>query len=76
MVAEDTMPCEIHTTCLPWTSLSFLNHWMLAAGLLPEVVHVSVITSPSRAGLVNPVISGRPGAPVLQRNIVKTVNDY
>lgn len=48
---------------LPWTSLSFRNHRMLAAGLLPEVVHVRVITSPSMAGLVNPVISGRPGTP-------------
>lgn len=42
---------------------------MLAAGLLPEVVHVKVITSPSMAGLVNPVISGRPGTPVLHGNI-------
>lgn len=48
---------------LPWTSLSFRNHRMLAAGLLPEVVHVRVIMSPSMAGLVNPVISGRPGTP-------------
>ena len=37
---------------------------MLAAGLLPDVVHVRVITSPSMAGLANPVISGRPGTPV------------
>lgn len=69
MVTDDKMLCEIHTTCLPWTSLSFLNHRMLAAGLLPEVVHVRVITSPSMAGLVNPVISGRPGTPVLHGNI-------
>lgn len=69
MATEDTMLCEIHTTCLPWTSLSFRNHRMLAAGLLPVVVHVSVITSPSIAGLVNPVISGRPGTPVVHGNI-------
>lgn len=59
----DTALGGIHTTCLPWTSLSFRNHRMLAAGLLPEVVHVRVITSLSMAGLVNPVISGRPGTP-------------
>lgn len=71
MVTEDTMLCEIHTTCLPWASLSFRNHRMLAAGLLPEVVHVSVIMSPSMAGLVNPVISGRPGTPVLHGNVIR-----
>lgn len=63
METGDTALGGIHTTCLPWTSLSFRNHRMLAAGLLPEVVHVRVITSPSMAGLVNPVISGRPGTP-------------
>lgn len=72
------MLCEIHTTCLPWTSLSFRNHRMLAAGLLPDVVHVRVITSPSIAGLVNPVISGRPGTPVVHGNIHinSTLNTY
>ncbi len=70
MVAEDTLLCEIHTTCLPWTSLSFRNHRMLAAGLLPDVVHVKVMTSPSVAGLVNPVISGRPGTPVVHWNVI------
>lgn len=56
-------PVQTKTMRLPWTSLSLRNHRMLAAGLLPEVVHVRVITSPSMAGLVNPVISGRPGTP-------------
>jgi len=54
---------------LPWTSLSFRNHLMLAAGLLPDVVHVSVISSPSMAGSVNPVIAGRPGTPVFREDI-------
>lgn len=63
---EDTMLCEIHTTCLPRTSLSFRNHRILAAGLLPGVVHVRVMVSPSMAGLVIPVISGRPGTPVVE----------
>lgn len=53
----------------PWTSLSFRNQRMEAAGLLPDVVHVSVITSPSMAGLVNPVISGLAGTPAMDRNI-------
>lgn len=69
MVTEDTMLCEIHTTCLPWTSLSFRNHRILAAGLLPGAVHVSVSTSPSMAGLVNPVMSGRPGTPMVHGSI-------
>lgn len=43
---------------------------MLAAGLLPDVVHVRVITSFSMAGLVNPVISGRLGTPVMHTNII------
>lgn len=68
VVTEDTLLCEIHTTCLPWTSSSFRNHRMLAAGLLPEVVHIRVTMSPSIAGLENPVISGRTGTPVLQGN--------
>lgn len=70
VVTEDTMLCEIHAACLPWTSLSFRNHRMLAAGLLPDVVHVRVIRSPSMAGLVNPVISGRPGTPVAHGSII------
>lgn len=70
MVKEDTMLCEIHTPFLPWTSLSFRNHRMLAAGLLPVVVHVRVIKSPSMAGLVNPVISGRHGTPVVHGNMI------
>lgn len=44
---------------------------MLAAGLLPDVMHVRVISSPSMAGLVNPVISGRLGTPVVHRGINK-----
>lgn len=63
-VPEDATLYKIHTARLPWTSLSFRSHWILAAGLLPVVMHVSVIMSPSMAGLVNPVISGRPGTPV------------
>lgn len=42
---------------------------MVAAGLLPDVVHVRVTTSPSIAGLVKPVISGRPGTPAVHRNV-------
>lgn len=68
---------KIHSARLPWTSLSFRSHWILAAGLLPVVVHVSVIMSPSMAGLVNPVISGRPGTPVFSDKLIffkKTLN--
>jgi len=36
---------------------------MSAAGLLPDVVHVSVTSSPSWAGLERPVISGFAGTP-------------
>lgn len=36
---------------------------MSAAGLLPDVVHVSVTSSPSTAGFVKPVISGFSGTP-------------
>lgn len=42
---------------------------MVAAGLLPDVVHVRVMTSPSMAGLVKPVISGRPGTPVVHGHV-------
>lgn len=48
---------------LPLISFSFLNHLMSAAGLLPEVTHVRVMCSPSKAGLVKPLISGFSGTP-------------
>lgn len=67
-VQEDTL-CKIHTAHLPCTSSLFRSHWILAAGLLPVVVHVSVIMSPSMAGRVNPVISGRPGIPVFSDEV-------
>lgn len=70
-VPEDTALYKIHTARLPWTSLSFRSHWILAAGLLPVVEHVSVIMSPSMAGLANPVISGCPGTPVLSEELKK-----
>lgn len=56
---------EFHSMAIyiPCTSLSFLNHRMSAAGLLPDVMHVSVTSSPSTAGLVKPVISGFSGTP-------------
>lgn len=48
---------------LPLISLSFLNHRMSAAGLLPEVLQVSVIVSFSKAGFIKPAISGFSGTP-------------
>lgn len=48
---------------IPLTSLSFLNHLMSAAGLLPDVLQVSCILSPSITGEVNPVICGFSGTP-------------
>lgn len=62
--------CQRGAPHLPWTSLSFRNHRMLAAGLLPNVVHVRVTSSPSRAGLVKPVISGRAGTPEVSGNFI------
>lgn len=48
---------------LPLISLSFLNHLISAAGLLPDVLHVSCIRSPSMTGDENPLIWGFSGTP-------------
>lgn len=67
---ETNASYDSHRTArLPWTSLSFRSHWILAAGLLPVVVQVSVIMSSSVAGLVIPVISGRAGTPVVSDEV-------
>lgn len=47
----------------PLTSFSFLNQRRSAAGLLPWVMQVRVMWSPSMAGLVGPSISGIAGTP-------------
>lgn len=47
----------------PLISFSFLNQRRSAAGLLPWVMQVRVMWSPSRAGFVRPLICGFSGTP-------------
>lgn len=47
----------------PLISFSFLNQRRSAAGLLPWVMQVRVMWSPSRAGFVRPLICGSSGTP-------------
>lgn len=52
-----------HRCDVPLTSFSFLNQRRSAAGLLPCVMQVRVMWSPSMAGFVRPSISGFSGTP-------------
>lgn len=56
--------CHVTWWCdVPLTSFSFRNQRRSAAGLLPWVMHVRVMWSPSKAGFVMPSISGFSGTP-------------
>lgn len=52
-----------HRCYIPLISFSFLNQRRSAAGLLPWVMQVRVMWSPSMAGFVRPSISGFSGTP-------------
>lgn len=54
---------DINSRFVPLTSFSFLNQRRSAAGLLPWVMQVRVMWSPSMAGFVRPSISGFSGTP-------------
>lgn len=67
-VRHDEAFCR-HGFHAPSISFSFLNQRRSAAGLLPWVMQVRVMWSPSRAGFVSPLICGFSGTPeVWNRN--------
>lgn len=57
---------------VPLISFSFLNQRRSAAGLLPWVMQVRVMWSPSRAGFVRPLICGFSGTPEEWNRITHT----